>query len=467
MLGSLLMNLVIPSHCFLLYIAFLHKGFDFKKSWWKFTIYVTIICSYMLLTKTIIDEPFRIIIMLLFGLILLSLLIERKRIANFLVLLMSYTISMILSFISILIVSIITYFINRLIDLNINGLIIIVVYYSIGLALYYKIKSKEVLSFLKATEIQALTYILCAMTLTFYFYTRIKEFSKFSKIDSLDTTVLIIFFAGIIISAIIFGIFQIIRYKERIHLENDRKELRAKAHRHKDTIPAIYTVIEKLKESGDPNAEKYVNLFSEVATELSGDLHYESIKENIKRLDMPEEWEVLESWLGKIATDYPNEGVNITIQNSADDEAWKQLNISQLEFVRLAGNLIGNAKKELLNTDNKLKHITVIFRNRNNVFEFDVQDTAHEFPIAILSKLGERGNSTNGTGDGYAEIFEFLEKHKASLTIFEVASGKRNVKRIKVAFDGKIKIAVHSKYRYEKLKKALKDTKIEVVSMGQ
>ena len=38
-----------------------------------------------------------------------------------------------------------------------------------------------------------------------------------------------------------------------------------------------------------------------------------------------------------------------------------------------------------------------------------------EFELEVLAKLGRRENSTNDTGDGYPEIFDMLERSKASL----------------------------------------------------
>ena len=92
-------------------------------------------------------------------------------------------------------------------------------------------------------------------------------------------------------------------------------------------------------------------------------------------------------------------------------------------------------------------------------FIFSVQDHALEFPLSILSKLGERGISTNATGDGYAEIFQSLKRTGASLWIKE----GRDKKKISVVFNELQGMYIESTYRKKELEVALIDSVIEVV----
>ena len=122
---------------------------------------------------------------------------------------------------------------------------------------------------------------------------------------------------------------------------------------------------------------------------------------------------------------------------------------------------------ELDKTTGRWKSIIVTFSEDQEVFKLEVYDAAHEFPLEILSKLGERGNSTNGTGNGYPEIFEFLAETKASFIIEEKLAGDRKpTKTIHVIFDNQSRIAIKSEYRSDELKTALKDTEIQVIESG-
>jgi len=73
-----------------------------------------------------------------------------------------------------------------------------------------------------------------------------------------------------------------------------------------------------------------------------------------------------------------------------------------------------------------------------------------------------RNNSTNGTGHGYAEVFDFLAETGASLLIIEQIQSGNPKKIIRVAFDFQERIVIRTSYRYAILKEALRDTRIEV-----
>ena len=100
------------------------------------------------------------------------------------------------------------------------------------------------------------------------------------------------------------------------------------------------------------------------------------------------------------------------------------------------------------------------------VFTVGVFDNAHEFPIPILAKLGERGNSTNYSGNGYAEIFEFLAESGASLVIIEQLADNIPAKTVQVMFDGREDVVIRTAYRFEELKTALDGTRFIAERLG-
>jgi len=134
--------------------------------------------------------------------------------------------------------------------------------------------------------------------------------------------------------------------------------------------------------------------------------------------------------------------------------------------LRLFGNLIDNAIKE---TDKikevESKQIMILFKNVDGYFSFETIDNAKEFKIEILKRIGERKNSINGTGNGYSEIIEILEKSDASLIIDEWYDGSEFGKKISVVFDDMKLFIINSSYRYNELADALVASKLKILDI--
>lgn len=134
--------------------------------------------------------------------------------------------------------------------------------------------------------------------------------------------------------------------------------------------------------------------------------------------------------------------------------------------MRLFGNLIDNAIKE---TDKikevESKQIMILFKNVDGYFSFETIDNAKEFKIEILKRIGERKNSINGTGNGYSEIIEILEKSDASLIIDEWYDGSEFGKKISVVFDDMKLFIINSSYRYNELADALVASKLKILDI--
>ena len=111
LLGTLLLNSINASLYFLFYSAFFKTNFNYKRDWWKPIIYVAIIGAYTTLTAVRIMEPFRYILMLVISLLLFSVLLENKRIANFSAIIASYVLTMSILFVSAFISTVFTHLI--------------------------------------------------------------------------------------------------------------------------------------------------------------------------------------------------------------------------------------------------------------------------------------------------------------------------------------------------------------------
>ena len=181
----------------------------------------------------------------------------------------------------------------------------------------------------------------------------------------------------------------------------------------------------------------------------------------IESLLIPKTYDGLSALLCSYLGESRNFGVKFYVKNDVID--WEVIEIADAELYPLVGNLINNALKELKKIRSSKKAINVSFSNDNRTFCVTVQDNAGEFPIEILKKLGERGNSTNNTGDGYPEIFKALSKYDASYNLSEYTLNGEKRKFISVTFDGLSHRTISSNYRFNELEKKLAMTAWEVI----
>ncbi|MCL2546040.1 MAG: hypothetical protein FWE06_02440 [Oscillospiraceae bacterium] len=196
--------------------------------------------------------------------------------------------------------------------------------------------------------------------------------------------------------------------------------------------------------------EKRLDAIRQFADETSQELAIDDTKDAIS---LPDEWYPLQALLEEMIRDCAKRNILFAVQNRA---SWHSLAASKMKFTALVDNLVSNAIKELDQTKATSKQIVATFSEKGGIFRFEIIDNAHEFPIHILAKLGQHGNSTNGTGNGYAEIFAFLAESNASFCIEEWQYGHSGAgKMISIAFDGAARSEIISKYRQEVLLTAL------------
>ena len=160
-------------------------------------------------------------------------------------------------------------------------------------------------------------------------------------------------------------------------------------------------------------------------------------------------WESLRLLLQWFMHEAKEHNIRFIVNDWAD---WQQLAIPELSLVRLVGNLMSNALKELKKTSHETKYVSLNFEmDRSGVFTIEIHDNAHEFPVEILAHLGKGRISINGTGNGYVEIFEILDEEKASFEIDELILQNIPYKRIKVAFNRLQEKRIRSGYRTNEL----------------
>ena len=153
--------------------------------------------------------------------------------------------------------------------------------------------------------------------------------------------------------------------------------------------------------------------------------------------------------------------VKFYVKNDVAD--WDVIEIADTELYPLVGNLINNVLKELKKIAPTTRTLDINFTEDSGNFCVTLHDSADEFSIEILKRLGERGNSTNNTGDGYPEIFKVLNKYGASYNLSEYMLDGEQRKFISVTFDGLSHRTISSNYRFNELEKNLEMTAWEVI----
>lgn len=246
-------------------------------------------------------------------------------------------------------------------------------------------------------------------------------------------------------------------------LKRHLAEMVLKEHKYKDVISSAGTALTLLTNGNIIKEVEKRDLddANHVINEVTQEFEVDRLVETYRGIVLPGGWFVLRAYIVQIVNKCEQNEIFVHFKNNAT--TWDQIVVSSAKLVRLMGNLLDNAIKELKKTDTKEKELLIhFFDDENDHFSLAVSDTAHEFPIHILAKLGQRENSTNGTGDGYAEIFELLNETGASFFIKEQKEAGIATKTIQVVFDEKNRRIIQTSYRFDDLKEALAKTKFEL-----
>lgn len=182
--------------------------------------------------------------------------------------------------------------------------------------------------------------------------------------------------------------------------------------------------------------------------------------------------------LEKIAEEIYKEKENIELDKTGITEIddilkymQSECNKNKIEFIlKIEGNIhqmINNAvskekleilladhiKNEIIainHTDNINRTIMVKLGKIDSIYSINIYDTGAEFEPETLDNLGKKPSTTHaeegGTGMGFMNTFETLEKYKASLTIEEYNKPSKDnyTKLISIKFDNKNQFKIKS-----------------------
>lgn len=213
---------------------------------------------------------------------------------------------------------------------------------------------------------------------------------------------------------------------------------------------ALQHKLEMLSKSNDNiETEKIKKQINDVTKELKQSLNVELTKTGIEEID---------NMLNYMQSECIKNNIEFQLQVSGNIYHMINNYISKDDLETILADHIKDAIIAIKHTETTNRKILVRLGKINGVYAVYFCDTGVEFEINTLMELGKKPATTykdeGGTGMGFMNTFDTLEKTKASLIIEEMSRPKENnfTKIIKVVFDNKKEYKIES-YRYQEIEK--------------
>ena len=216
-------------------------------------------------------------------------------------------------------------------------------------------------------------------------------------------------------------------------IEEDNRQMSQRLHRSKDVLGVVSQVVAS-EDHIDPKLRQELADFCgdemneiqdrTLGTSLIGDTGIELVNVMLQRQMMR----------------CADENISFDVMIPAPIDGYIQdIGISVTEFMRMLNDLLKNAVKAILSSENMHRELLLIMGDAgNDCFEIRIYDSGVPFPEKILEHFGERGNTTGGTGNGIADTVGTLNRYHASFAL-ELIEPETDIytKCIHIAFDGK------------------------------
>lgn len=210
---------------FLFYVTFVQKRMAYQKDWWKLVLYIAGISLYMRLSQPYIMVILRLVLVPIITLLLFTLLLEKRRLANLAIIVASFAIVQSIAFASGIIGHVIAHIAQLPAGHFGERILAVSIYLAGGLFLYHKIKSdkfKNILSALRENEIQMFIYCVGVVVLGVFLYFNITEMMELAGAEH---WAIIAVFAGVLLGAVISAVQHMRRYIEKRALQKEKERL--------------------------------------------------------------------------------------------------------------------------------------------------------------------------------------------------------------------------------------------------
>ena len=203
------------------------------------------------------------------------------------------------------------------------------------------------------------------------------------------------------------------------------------------------------KSNNNIETEKIKKQINDVTKELKQSRNVELTKTGIEEID---------NMLDYMQSECIKNNIEFQLQVSGNIYHMINNYISKDDLETILADHIKDAIIAIKHTETTNRKILVRLGKINGVYAVYFCDTGVEFEINTLMELGKKPATTykdeGGTGMGFMNTFDTLEKTRASLIIEEMSRPKENnfTKIIKVVFDNKKEYKILS-YRYQEIEK--------------
>ena len=231
--------------------------------------------------------------------------------------------------------------------------------------------------------------------------------------------------------------------KEKALIQENNKILSTKLHKSREILPAMVQILSNVTENNGEEMEKQeVHKLLKEVNNLYGQQLKENNKEDLQLKSFCSTGlKILDQQLNIYQREAMDKNINFDIYVQAPiNDLLKRDHIDQLKLQRALGDLVRNAFRATEIKDKRYRtkgHILLIIGCRyEDILEIDVVDNGVEFPLNVIKTFGKRGVTTEGTGNGLADLVEFATEVKASICLSEF-EGKTNsfTKKLSVIFD--------------------------------
>ncbi len=244
----------------------------------------------------------------------------------------------------------------------------------------------------------------------------------------------------ILIMGIIFGILWIIDWycteREKRLLWEDNDRMSKRLHKSKELIPALNSALNHLKIDSDSTAlDGILEEIHQLCQEQLG----ESRQWDMQEKSFPSTGiHILDEQIQLYGKEAAEKSINFDVFVGAPlPEIFKERHIKELDFLRLIGDLVRNAFRAIEKSEKAKGNILLVIGCIDDIFQVDIYDDGAPFPLFILNEFGKRGNTQGGTGNGIADMLDFLEQHKATYQLTEYGEGATFSKGISIIWNGK------------------------------
>ncbi|MCI9217581.1 MAG: hypothetical protein HFG95_11015 [Dorea sp.] len=262
------------------------------------------------------------------------------------------------------------------------------------------------------------------------------KYTVFDNQDVIQYKMLVFIIAFGVIILILWGI-------DKSHERKRIQELTAYMHRTREVIPSVERMLARLEEASD-HIDKSNEIIRELRQICSTDME-RTKKEvsNIKTFHTTGSAALNEQLEGYLEEAAENDFEMDIMVQAPIDELLKTEHIEVYLLMQIIGDLYRNAFKTV--TKGKVNgRILICFGyNAEGYYEISIYDNGEPFASHILKHLGERGNTTGGTGHGIADVFEALHKSRGSFILDQnLPGGNVFTKGIYIVFDRKGEVKV-------------------------